>query len=101
VLGQHWGNSRIGRGNSDEPRTPLVGGRASPVHGVSDLVEPVLEEVAVRVQRHRRRERRRRESSWVGPLAVPEHLLNDLDVGSGGDGEAGRGMPELMRMQVG
>ena len=31
---------------------------------------------------------------------VPEHLLNHLDIGAGGDREAGGGVPELVGMQI-
>ena len=67
-LGQRWGNTR--QQTSPRPRR-----FAGPIHRVADLVEPVLEEVAVGVERHRRR-------------AVSEHLLDDLDVGAGRDREA-------------
>lgn len=35
------------------------------------------------------------------PICVAEHLLHDLDVRSGGDGEAGGRMAELVRVQTG
>ncbi|HET6561335.1 MAG TPA: hypothetical protein VFG72_05620 [Marmoricola sp.] len=56
------------RGNtgqrSEGVPTP-VGGGACGIEGITGLVEPVLEEVAVGVERHGRR-------------AVAEHLLDDL-----------------------
>jgi hypothetical protein len=66
----------------------MLGRRAGGVHRGGDLVEPVLEEVTVGVERHGRR-------------AVAEHLLDDLHVGAGGDREAGCGVPELVGVQVG
>ena len=62
--GQHWGNSR----NSVECCPALLGGCTSRVHCVPDLVEAVLQEVAVGVERHRGR-------------GVAEHLLDHFDVG--------------------
>ncbi|MFN8194695.1 MAG: hypothetical protein U0R80_10490 [Nocardioidaceae bacterium] len=62
--------------------------RPRAVKRVADLVEAVLEEVAVGVQRH-------------GGGGVSEHLLDDLDVGPRGDGQAGGGVPQLVRVQVG
>ena len=53
-----------------------------------DLVEAVLEEMTVGVQGHRRG-------------GVSEHLLHHLDLGAGGDGEAGGGVAELVGMQSG
>jgi hypothetical protein len=32
---------------------------------------------------------------------VAEHLLHDLDVGAGGDGQRGRGVAQLVRLQAG
>ncbi|MFZ2015143.1 MAG: hypothetical protein WAV00_15085 [Nocardioides sp.] len=58
------------------------------VHRGTYLVEPVLEEVAVDVEGHRSR-------------GVAQHLLDDFDVGAGGDGEAGGGLPQLVGMQLG
>nr|WP_242497974.1 hypothetical protein [Nocardioides glacieisoli] len=75
-------------GNDVESGTTLAGCVAGPVHGVADLVEPVFEEVAVGVEGHRCR-------------AVSEHLLDDLDVGAAGDGEACGGVPEFVRVEVG
>jgi hypothetical protein len=83
-LGQHWGNT----GERWEGGAALLGGGACGVEGVADLVQSDLEEVPVDVRCHGRR-------------AVPEHLLDDLDVGAGGDREAGRGVPQLVRVQVG
>jgi hypothetical protein len=53
------------------------------VESVRDGVEAVLEEVSVEVERHRRG-------------LVPEHLLHDLQVGSGRDREARGGVPKLV-----
>jgi hypothetical protein len=50
---------------------------------VGDVVETIVEEVAVLVERHGRR-------------LVSEHLLHDLDVGAGRDGQAGGGVTELV-----
>ncbi|RYB96208.1 hypothetical protein EUA06_01085 [Nocardioides glacieisoli] len=72
-LGQHWGNSRIGLVNDMKPGTTLARCVAGPAQRIADLVEPVLEEVTVGVEGHRRR-------------AVSQHLLHDLDVGTAGDG---------------
>ena len=47
---------------------------ASRIHRVCNLVEPVLEQVAVGVEGHRRR-------------PVTKHLLDDLDVRAGRDRE--------------
>jgi hypothetical protein len=83
-LGQHWGNA----GQRSQGVAAAVDGGARGVEGIADLVEAVLEEVPVGVQRHRRR-------------AVAEHLLDHLHVGAGGDREAGRCVPELVRVQIG
>ena len=61
--------------------------RASRVHRVSNGVETVGKQMPVQVERH------------CGRL-VSEHLLNDLDVGSGGDRQRGRGVPERMRSET-
>jgi hypothetical protein len=45
----------------------------------------VVEQACVDVQCHRHR-------------GMPEHLLHRLDVGPGADGEAGRGVPEIVRV---
>jgi hypothetical protein len=55
------------------------------VHRGADLVEPVLEEVPVDVQGH-------------GGRGMAEHLLDHLDVGSRGDGEARSDVPQLVGM---
>ena len=70
-LGQHSGNSSGARRR----------------HRLGHLVQPVAEEVPVLVQRHRRR-------------GVPEHLLNDLHVGAGGDGQGRRGVPQFVGIQA-
>jgi hypothetical protein len=57
------------------------------VAGAGDLVEPVVEQVAIGVESHRRR-------------GVTEHLLDHLDVGATGDRETGRGVAELVRVQA-
>jgi len=79
-LGQHWGNT----GQRAQVAAALLRGRAGGIEGVADLIEPVLEEVAVGVEGHGRR-------------AVSEHLLDDLDVSAGGDGKAGGGVAQLVR----
>ena len=61
---------------------------AGPVHRAADFVEPVFEEVAVGVEGHGRR-------------AVSQHLLDDLDVGSAGDGQTRGRVPEFVRVEVG
>jgi hypothetical protein len=58
------------------------------VEGAGDLVEPVVEQVAIGVEGHRGR-------------GVTEHLLDHLDVGTTGDPETGRGVAELVRVQAG
>ncbi|HEX5089632.1 MAG TPA: hypothetical protein VFV89_17625 [Nocardioides sp.] len=57
------------------------------VESVGDLVEPVLEQVAVGVHGHGRRR-------------MSEHLLDDLHVGSGGDRQARRSVPQLVRVKT-
>jgi hypothetical protein len=64
-----------------------MGGCSRAIHRLADFIEPVIEQVTVGVGRHGRR-------------AVPEHLLDDLDAGAAGDREAGRGVPELVRVEV-
>ena len=54
------------------------------VHRVGDLVELVVEEMAVQVQGHRRR-------------LVAEHRLHHLDVRAAGDGQRGGGVPQRVR----
>ena len=70
-LGQRWGNSSSARGT---------------VQGVGDLVQLVGEQVPVEIQRH-------------GGALVAEHLLHHLHVGAGGDGQGGRGVAQLVRVQ--
>ena len=60
--------------------------REGPVELVRNGVEVVGEEACVDVEGH-------------GCRGVPEHLLHRLDVGAGGYGEAGRGVPQLVRRQ--
>ena len=83
-LGQHSGNT----GQRVQALAALPGGCAGAVQRVTDLVEAVLEEVPVGVQRH-------------GGGGVTEHLLDDLHVRPGRDREAGGGVAQLMRVQVG
>nr|WP_238384812.1 hypothetical protein [Ornithinicoccus soli] len=88
-VGQHSGNSRIGLGNSVGALAgSLLGRGAGQVHRVGDLVEPVVEQVTVGVHGHRRR-------------GVAEHVLDDLDIGTGRDRQARGGVPQLVRMQAG
>ena len=87
-LGQHWGNSRIGLGNDVESGTTLARCVAGPVHRLADFVEPIFEEVAVGVEGRGRR-------------AVSQHLLDDFDVGSAGDGQTRGSVPEFVWVEVG
>ena len=55
---------------------------------VGDLVEAIAEQVSVDVHRHR-------------SARMAEHLLHDFDVRAAGNGEAGGGVSQLVRVQFG
>ena len=70
--------------DTGKARDVYVAGRSgSGVEALGNLVEAVLEQVPVEVERH------------CGRL-VSEHLLDDLDVGSCGDRQRGCGVAETM-----
>ena len=56
------------------------------VQGIGHHVQPIAEQVPVLVERHHGR-------------LVAQHLLDHLDIGAAGDGQAGRGALQLMRRQ--
>ena len=61
---------------------------SSGVERVGDLVEAVAEEVPIDVHRHR-------------GARMAEHLLHDFDVRAAGNGEAGGGVSQFVRVQFG
>lgn len=63
------------------------GGTHRRVHAVREIVEAIREQVAVEVERQRRR-------------LVSEHLLDDLHVRARGDRERGGGVSELVRVEA-
>jgi hypothetical protein len=89
AFGQQWGNGRSGLGNGFRRAGSLRAlGGAGRVHGGGDLVEADFKQVPIRVERH-------------GGRGVAEHRLHDLHVGTARDGEAGGGVAQFVRVQVG
>ena len=69
------------------PHLVRIRSREGPVELVRNGVEVIGEEAGIDVEGH-------------GGGGVPEHLLHRLDVGASGYGEAGRGVPQLVRRQT-
>ena len=61
--------------------------RARRVHGIGYNVQPIAEQMAVLIQRHRRR-------------LVAEHLLHNLDVSAAGYSQSGGRMPECVWVEA-
>jgi hypothetical protein len=57
------------------------------VEACGDLIEPILEQVPVQIERHCRG-------------LVPEHLLHDLDVRAGGDRQRSGGVTKAVRHEA-